>query len=552
MLFINPAHEHFGGMLSRYVPVGIPVALGYLIAYLEKWGVKNHRVVDEEIIKITDENLLSFLDGQEEPLLIGITVLTAQAGRAYEIAKKYKEKVPQSMIICGGIHCTSLPHEPLETGAVDIVVRGEGEEVMRQLYFAIKQNKDWKNIKGISYIGMDGAIVHNPDGDLVDNLDDIPMFPYRYFADKKYDRGFIAGARGCPYKCSYCSQRLMTGLTYRWHSPQRIVEQLHILVDEYGVENITFYDDNFSVNRRRVFELCDAIYDSGYSKKCQFAIQTRADNLYEEIMPALKKANFTTVGFGMETGVERLATYIRKDQTVKTHMEKVELCRKWGINVSLFMIYGFPTETSADRLESWNVVNNADVGFAKFNNLIPYPGTAIYEDAKKSGRLHITPGWKNFNSTLSATRSIFDSTPLPYVPEGTTQFELKRDIIRRNFQYYFKWKLIKKILLREKGVGWVELPKYWFLKPRELMAMTGMAFTLAINLLFSLLPLNIGKVFFSFVRKEANIEPPKDIKGTMRSFKRSPLPKTAAEIAESKFITTAVIDAGEQRAAANM
>lgn len=552
MLFINPAHEHFGGMVSRYVSVGIPMALGYLIAYLEKWGVHNHLVVDEEIETITPENCLKFLADQSAPKIIGITVLTAQAGRAYEIAALYKKMAPDCIVICGGIHCTALPQEPLETGNVDFVVRGEGEDVLRQLYFALAKGEDWSKIRGISYLNANKKMVSTPDGDLIDNLDDIPMFPYNYFEHPKYDRGVISGARGCPYKCNYCSQRLMTGLTYRWHSPKRVVEQISILVDKYGVQDVNFYDDNFSVNRRRVFELCDALVEAGLHKKCRFAIQTRADNLYEEIMPALQKANFKTVGFGMETGVERLAIYIRKDQTVKTHLEKVELCRKYGIAVSLFMIYGFPTETSADRDESWRVVRNANSGFSKFNNLIPYPGTAIYEEAKKSGRLHITPGWKNFNSTMSATRSIFDATPLPYVPEGTTQFELKRDIIRRNLMYFFQWRIIKNLLLGDKGVGWLALPKGWYFKPRELMAMAGMAISLSINLFFSLMPLSIGKVIFSFVRNEKNIEPPKDIKGTMRTFKRVPVPELASPIAEINFATPKTNGQEEQRIAVNM
>ncbi|NIQ03203.1 MAG: hypothetical protein GWM98_24780, partial [Nitrospinaceae bacterium] len=90
---------------------------------------------------------------------------------------------------------------------------------------------------------------------------------------------------------------------------------------------------------------------------------------------------------------------------------------------------------------------------------------------KIKGKLHILRGWRNFNSTLSITRSIFNTIPLPYIPDGTTEYELKRDIIRRNLQYYFQWKIIKKILLRDKGVGWIALPPNWMLKPREVCAL---------------------------------------------------------------------------------
>jgi anaerobic magnesium-protoporphyrin IX monomethyl ester cyclase len=81
MLFINPAHERFGGMLSRYIPVGIPVALGTLPAYLKKWGVQNIRVLDEEIEKFSSENIREKLAGLDRPLIVGITVLTSQAAQ---------------------------------------------------------------------------------------------------------------------------------------------------------------------------------------------------------------------------------------------------------------------------------------------------------------------------------------------------------------------------------------------------------------------------------------------------------------------------------------
>ena len=524
MLFINPANERFGGILSRYIPVGIPVALGVLSAYLRKWGVKNIKVLDEEIEKITPENLSQSLAGLERPLIVGITVLTSQAGRAYEIARMIKNIEPDSIVILGNVHVTTLPREPLELGVADIIVRGEGEETLRELYFALREGNDWKKIKGISYLDENNTVVSNPDNDLIENLDDVPIFPYELFEHPRYDMGFLTGARGCPYKCTYCSQRLLTGFTYRWHSTERIIKNLDLLINKYNQKSITFYDDIFSVNKKRVWDLCDGIIKSGLHKKCSFAVQTRADNVYEDILPAMKKANFKTIGLGMETGVERIAAEAQKGQTVQQHLEAIERCKKFGFKVSLFMIYGFPGETKKDREETYAITQKANVGYIKFNNLIPYPGTPLYETAKKSGTLHITPGWLNCNSTLSITRSIFSTTPLPYVPEGTTEFELKRDIIKHNLKAYFQWKVVKKILMRDKGVGWIALPPNWYLKPKELGMLVGMTVVLGTNLLFSFLPCSIGNFVFSLIRRGNPIKPPKDIKVSARSFRRSKAP----------------------------
>ena len=530
MLLIHPAEESFGGILSRYVPKSLPVAVGIIAGYLKKWGVENIRIIDEEFDKLSEEDLQDSVKGLDQPLLIGITVMTAQARRSYELAEMFKANYPDCTIVMGGVHVTALPHEALETGNVDFVVRGEGEEIMRQLYFGLREGKDCKDIKGISYLDDEGEIVTNPDGDLIENLDDIPIFPYELFDGSKYDLGHVASARGCPYKCTYCSQRLLTGFTYRWHSTERIIENLDILINKYQVQHISFYDDVFSTNKRRVLDLCEAMVKAGFPEKCDFTIQTRADNLYEEIMPALKSINTKTINMGMETGSERIAQVIAKDQTVATHLEKIELCKKYGINVSLNMIFGFPSETQEERDESYYVAKNADVGFVKFNNLIPYPGTPIYEDAKKTGKMHILPGWVNCNSMLSLTRSILSPTPLPYVPEGTTEFELKRDIIKRNLQYYFQWKIIKRILTRQElGMGWAEVPKGWYLNFSEILGLFRMSLVLGSNLLLTFLPAWVGDGIFSLVKRQQAIKPPKDIKITSRSFKRSSVQKIEPE-----------------------
>ena len=519
MLLINPAYEKFGGMLSRYVPISIPVAVGILAAYMKKWGVEIS-VIDEELDHIDRAVLTRKINGLKNPKIIGITVLTSQAKRAYQLGTLCKELFPNCLVVMGGVHVTALPSEPFQKGACDIVIRGEGEEPLRQLHTAIMEGNDWKSIRGLSYLDDNGEFFSNPDGDLLENIDDVPMFPYELFDSPRYDRGFINSARGCPYKCNYCSQRLLTGLTYRWHSEERVVENLRILIEDYGQKDITFYDDNFSVNKKRVFDLCDRIVEAGLHKKCGFAIQTRADNLYEDIMPALKRANFVTISMGMETGVERVAQEIVKDETVAIHLEKVELCHEYGMNVSLNMIYGFPNESRADRRQSFEVVKKAGVGYTKFNNLIPYPGTGLYDICKTKGQLFIGESWDNFNSTLSATRSIFCTTPLAYVPEGATEFELKRDIVRANFGYILQWKIIKKIIFGNKGMGWVMLPPKWYLNPLEVFSIGWTGISLAFNLACSFFPLFLGDFMLSFVRRSSSAPAPEDIKATSRTFKR--------------------------------
>ena len=506
MLLINPATEQFGGILSRYVPVGIPVAIGTLAAYLKKAG-HTVRVADDEIEKLNEENLQEHLEQMEAPYIFGISVLTSQAARAYEIIRLIRKKVSDPTIIVGGIHATALPEEAIQHGA-DFVIRGEGEVPLLRLFDALKHGTDWTKIESLTFRRQDGLIQNNPDGPLIENLDDIPMFPYELFQHSRYDLGFVTSSRGCPYRCTYCSQRLMTGLSYRYRSTEKVVEELDVLINRFGQTHIVFYDDNFSIKRTRVIDLCRGIIERGLHEKCTFNVQTRADNFYEDLLPHLKAANFVGVGFGMETGVERLAQEIVKGETVDTHLKAIESAKKFGIEVTLFMIFGLPSETHEDRMASYELTKKLGIKFTKFNNLIPYPGTKLYQQVKDTPGISVLPLWKNFNSTLTSTRSIFNALPLPYVPEGTTSWELKRDIFRCNMGFYFTPRIFLNLFREKRGPGFVKLPKGWFLKPQEVYEMAKLGSILFSNFLIALLPKKIG--FFlvdSVVRMKSLLTP---------------------------------------------
>jgi anaerobic magnesium-protoporphyrin IX monomethyl ester cyclase len=499
LLLINPATAKFGGFLSRYVPVGIPVAIGYIAAYLEKNGIPC-RVIDEELLDITPQVLRERLDGMEQPYIVGISCLTAHVGRGYQIARLVKAEFPDAVVVFGGLHPTTLPEEALETGAVDYVVRGEGEEIMLHLHRALRGHGDPTKILGVSFI-RDGKVHNNPAAALIPSIDDIPNFPYHLFNHPKYDMGFMTTSRGCPYRCSYCSQRLLTGTTYRYRSAQKIVEELDVLVNQHGQKQIVFYDDNFCLKARRVHELCDMIIERGLHKKVKLSVQTRADNVLhhggEELVKHMAEAGFTHMGFGMETGVDRIANLIRKDETVECHLETTRLCQKYGIDVSLFMIFGLPTETSADRELSFNIVRDAGVVATKYNNLIPYPGTPLWNELKDSGRVVVTTNWRNFDSVLAMTSSIFDKTPLPYVPETCSEWELKRDIIKYNLRSYVNWRSVGAIFGHTKGIGWFMLPEKWYQKPRELLEMTKIGVYLMANIIITALPLAVSEFFMT-------------------------------------------------------
>lgn len=494
--------------------VSIPVAIGIISAYLEERGVKT-KVFDEEITSLTPNILRELTKDLEQPYIFGFTCMTAHVVRGYQLTKMLKTLFPDCYVVAGGLQATAMPEEPLSYGA-DFVVRGEGEEVMYQLINAIRCDKDYSKVKGITY-KCEGKIIHNGDAELIADLDSIPVFPYKDFEHPKYDRGFMVSSRGCPYRCNYCSIRMMNGTTYRYLSADRIVSELDILINRYGQKQIMFYDDNFCFKKRRVIELCDAMIKSGLNEKCAFSIQTRADNFYPEVVPMMAAAGFKSAGFGMETGIDRLHHIINKEETVQQHQDAIDLAKKHGMTTSLFMIFGLPTETHDDRRKSFVIVDRMGTTESKYNNLIPYPGTPMFKSLSSSDRLHIAPAWSNFNSVLSITHSIFDKTPLPYVPETSSEWELKRDIVLFNLKTYFNPRVLKGMLKGKKGMGWTKLPKNWYFKPAEIYHLTKTVFALATNLIIAYLPLWITEPIMTALnpamKKRGRIpNAPKDIK----------------------------------------
>ncbi len=503
MLLINPCNAEYGGSLSRFTPLSLPMSIGCLAAQLISHGHKA-KIIDEEVAKLNWNNLDDAVSGLEPPYLFGITILTAQVARAFELSALLKAKYPDCKVIVGGYHPTALPEESLEIESIDIVVRGEGERTMLQLVEAIRKNQtDFSSIDGVSF-RLDGKIVHTPEAPLIKDLETLPPFPYGMYVDMiekakhrcSYDWGFIVTSRGCPYKCNYCSQRMMTGSTYRYFSPQRIVRELDILINRFGAKAICFMDDNFCFKKARVKEVCDAIIASGLGKKCTFSLQTRADNFYPEVIPMMKEASFTAVGFGMETGVERLAKQINKGETLQQHIDAVHLAQKYGMDVALFMIFGFPMETHADRVATVKLANSLKPTFIKYNNLMPYPGTPLYEDVKGTPRMHKVGYWENFTSALAEMGlPLTNRKPLPYVPETSSEWELTRDVIRYNLLSVLRPQVLWGVLTRKHGPGWFKLRAQWYFHPSEWLQVVRLAGILLGNLAISFLPL----VFFERV-----------------------------------------------------
>lgn len=467
MILINPKSTKLG-IFERYVPLSVPISVGYLAGYLLHHG-RRAEIVDEHIEPLSAELLNKVLEKVSPPYIFGISTLTACAQRSYNIAKELKSRYPDSKIILGGIHPTVLTEEALENSAVDFVVRGEGEKALLELYDALKNKSDYRAIKGLSY-KSGGKLVHNQLAGLPD-LDEFPPFAYHLFEKNivKYNFGFIASSRGCPYNCIFCSQRSISGQKFRYLPDEVVINELDLLINKYRQTHITFCDDNFTGNKQRVARLCEQMIKNKFQEKAAFDFQTRADAVNDEVLALLKKAGFRMINYGLETASERLMVLLNKQETVADNIAAVKLAKKHGFGVSGTFILGLPTETRKERWQNYDLAKRLNLDYARFNNATPYPGTKLYDMAKEEGRLFIEKGWVNLNACASLVQDYsLAELRLPYVPLGCDEGELKKDILKANLFFSLSPKIVFKLLTKSRGPsGWFYLPPRWYLNLEE-------------------------------------------------------------------------------------
>lgn len=461
IIFINPKEKRVLGPFDFLVAKSVPLGLGYLAAYLME---RNYavRIIDEEIEKLTLENIKHITDKDEQ--LFGISCMTPNVGRGYELSDMIKSVYPKSKIIFGGIHPTVAPEEVLSRPAIDLVVRGEAEPVIEQIINNHREGLGFRDILSCSYRD-NGKVTHNPAAPLVDiNL--LPDIPYHLFDSKVYDMGFVISSRGCPYNCVFCSQRAINGNKYRYRTTDKVIRELEILITKYAPSNIVFFDDIFTIHRKRIVELCQGIIEKGLNTKAEFTMVTRGDCVDDDLLQKLKAANFTGLAFGVETASEELMKMIDKKETVHDIVKGINLAKKYGFVVDTVFIYGLPGETRKDRVDAFKLARSLQIAKARFNCATPYPGTRLYQIAKEERTLAKVGDWENFHPTGVLTAKRPFEFPLPYHPKNSTEEEIIMDVIQANMLYFLQperlWALIKNSFDR-KGTKWLVLPQKWWM-----------------------------------------------------------------------------------------
>lgn len=453
MILINSSPKNALKVFQPFLPIAVPIGIGFLISAAERAGIKAV-CVDEQVEDQVLGRIAELVKTMDKPYIFGFSVLTAAMGSAVILSEQLRKLYPDSKIVFGGIHPTALPDEVLAYDHIDAVIRGEGERSLVEFYKHVKAEKDYTGIDSLSY-RKNGMIIHNKRSSVLEDISSDPPFPYHLFTNKKYDLGFIMSSRGCPYDCIFCSNRITTGKRYRYRPADVLVEELETLYSKYGKRSIDFLDDNFLVSKSRTYKLIEEIRKKGLDKKMKFSFQARGDNAEEKLMQDLFDAGFHSVFFGMETVNPEIMKTIKKGETVEDCINAVKIAKKIGYHVSATFIYALPGDTHKDRMDCVTLSNDLRIDLVRYNNATPYPGTELYEIAKGQGRLFIQGIYENFSSVSTFIESPFNPTPFTYVPPGNTEEEIRRDLLFSYFRFYFDLERIRKIFSNpEDNAGW--------------------------------------------------------------------------------------------------
>jgi radical SAM superfamily enzyme YgiQ (UPF0313 family) len=313
---------------------------------------------------------------EKKPDVIGFSILNTNRWGSIEIAEIAKQINPDVKIVFGGVAATFLwKHFLKHFPQIDFVVIGEGEYAFLNLVKSIEKGnyEKLRNVKGIAF-RKNGKIVRTNPADPIQDLDELPI-PAKYF---EYQH--VSFSRGCPWKCAFCGSPKFWGKKIRFHSPDNFVKHLEILYNK-GVSFFYVSDDNFTINKNKVIEICKRILDKDL--KIVWVAISRVSYIDEDILYWMRKAGCIQISYGIESGSEKIRDLLNKN--VKTDQAKnaFALTHRYGIIARAYFIYGSPEESWETIQDTIDLIHQIKPLICVLYILEIYPGTRLYLDFQK-------------------------------------------------------------------------------------------------------------------------------------------------------------------------
>lgn len=370
---------------SRYGGLRVPAGVGYVAQALYDNSIE-YDYVDMRIgynWRHLHKKLYKF-----KPDLIGVSMITVGYKTTYKLISDLKRLLPEVKVVVGGHHVTILKEKVLEAcNDIDFGVVADGERTMVDL---CENNISYEDMKGLIF-RKDGQIIYTGDRPTIDNLDEYAFPRYHNFRMNDYSRQIpIMSSRGCVYQCTFCPNKLI-GRKFRVRSVMSFVNEIEYWYTK-GIRQFAIDDDNFTLQKKRVYEICDEIEKRDLRDlfiRCSNGI--RADRVDRQLLIRMKAIGVREVGFGVDGGNNRVLAHLKKGERIETIERAIKDACELGLDVKMFIIVGTPHETKADIEDSIRLATKYPVARVNFNNAIPYPGTEMYDYVLKHNLFIIPP-----------------------------------------------------------------------------------------------------------------------------------------------------------------
>ncbi len=388
-----------------------PLGLAFLAAVLERDNIPV-AIIDAAVEHLSPAALAKRISDYR-PDLIGITVLTEFRFSSFDTARIAREAAPEALVMLGGPHVTLAAEDTAaHVPAADFVVRGEAEEIILQLIRALSTGGDLHAVPGLTWREGD-RVVSTPDAPLVRDLDSLPfparhllpMAKYRFLLDVPglgpRPAAHTITSRGCPFGCSFCATSTMMGMRWRARSAANVLAEVKQVVAE-GADTLWFYDDTFTMNKKRVEDICQGIIDLGLN--IHFTCSIRVDTVDRELLALMQRAGCFMVFFGVESGnQETIDRVCGKRISLQQVRDVARWCDELGIRKNPGYIVGFPGETLAQARQTLDFMQEVG-GKSSLSFLRIYPGTAIEQIAREKGILEPEFSWAD--PTMKGSTSV--------------------------------------------------------------------------------------------------------------------------------------------------
>ncbi|MET0089057.1 MAG: radical SAM protein [Candidatus Thiodiazotropha sp.] len=388
--FINPPYDAIekGYEFVKEITNNSPsLGLMYLAAEVREHGYEPE-IIESNIMNLSIEGVVERILASK-PAYVGITLFTVGVWNSAKIAKQIKEQLPDTRIIIGGPHVSSMGRETMERfQQFDFAVLGEGEKTLIDLLRAIEEGAPLTDVPELLY--RDGPFINQTAGRAINrDLDVLPMpawdllpdFPDAYKpAIYDYPRGpvaTIAASRGCPFHCKFCDTSTF-GDRVRYYSPAKVVEMMKHLKATYGIRHVMFVDDLFLASRKRASEFCRLLIEEGLNMT--WSCTSRVDTVHEDVLKLMKQAGCWEISFGLESGSQEMLERMVKSAKMVDSENAVKLTAAAGIRTKGLFMLGYPGETLESIEQTKDFVRRIPMTIMNLTKFTPYPGSPIYHD----------------------------------------------------------------------------------------------------------------------------------------------------------------------------